>query len=343
MRDPTVANAPPEEEYATGAPFAERARLLLGHAVLAPSSHNSQPWLFRVDADAIEVIADRRRALPVVDPEDRELTISCGAAVGFAEIAARRFGCTARVAVGPDSDDPDLLARIRLDRGAEPTAEEVALFEAMAARRTNRTPFRPEAVPQDLLDSCAAEAAAHGVVLRATAEPTAKRTVADLVAEGDREQFHDPRFRRELASWIHSQRLGSRDGMSSAGFGVPDVLAPIARLVIRSFDLGDDTAASDAQKIDAGSPALVLLASNRDEPAAWVATGRTLARVLLRLTAAGVAASYLNQPIETARLRPGLARAFGVAEWPQILLRVGRAESTPPAAPRRPVAEVMLS
>jgi hypothetical protein len=30
---------------------------------------------------AIDVLADRTRALPVNDPEDRELTISCGCAV----------------------------------------------------------------------------------------------------------------------------------------------------------------------------------------------------------------------------------------------------------------------
>ncbi len=40
----------------------------LRYAVLAPSSHNSQPWLFHVDGNAVEIYADPARRLPVVDP-----------------------------------------------------------------------------------------------------------------------------------------------------------------------------------------------------------------------------------------------------------------------------------
>ncbi len=57
-------------------------RSLLKYAVLAPSGHNTQPWLFRpTEKDDLYLIADRTRALPVVDPHDRELIISCGAAL----------------------------------------------------------------------------------------------------------------------------------------------------------------------------------------------------------------------------------------------------------------------
>ena len=62
-------------------------------AVRAPSSHNTQPWLFRlVGDDALELYADRTRALPVVDPRDRELTISCGAALFHVRAALRGPG-----------------------------------------------------------------------------------------------------------------------------------------------------------------------------------------------------------------------------------------------------------
>ena len=37
----------------------------------APSGHNTQPWLFRVHEGVVELIADRTRALAVVDPDDR--------------------------------------------------------------------------------------------------------------------------------------------------------------------------------------------------------------------------------------------------------------------------------
>jgi len=68
----------------------ERARLLIGRAVRAPSSHNTQPWYFRLSAPAIDLCADRTRALPVSDPDDREMLISCGAALLHLRIPPER-------------------------------------------------------------------------------------------------------------------------------------------------------------------------------------------------------------------------------------------------------------
>lgn len=67
-------------------------RSMLEAAVRAPSSHNTQPWLFAVRPDGIALYADRTRALPVNDPHDRELTVSCGAALLQLRVAAAAAG-----------------------------------------------------------------------------------------------------------------------------------------------------------------------------------------------------------------------------------------------------------
>jgi len=69
----------------------EPIRRALELAVQAPSSHNSQPWRFRVREAEIELWADTSRQLHVVDPDARELTISCGAAL-FNLVCATRCG-----------------------------------------------------------------------------------------------------------------------------------------------------------------------------------------------------------------------------------------------------------
>jgi Putative TM nitroreductase len=70
---------------------AEKLRFLVQYAILAPSSHNTQPWLFKIRGDVLELYADRTRALPIVDPANRALTISCGAALFHLRIALRHF------------------------------------------------------------------------------------------------------------------------------------------------------------------------------------------------------------------------------------------------------------
>jgi hypothetical protein len=51
-------------------------------------------------------------------------------------------------------------------------------------------------------------------------------------------------------------------------------------------------------------------------------------------------ASYLNQPIQVAELRPRL-REFAGGGFPQMMLRFGYPDKAPPAAPRREVSEVI--
>lgn len=313
--------------------------LLAGYGALAPSSHNSQPWRFQITADGITVLADRSRALPVVDPHDRELAISCGAAVGFIEHAAPRFALVPDVAVG--DDDPDVIARLRFGPGDPASGGDIAHFDAITKHRTTRSPFTDTIVSQHVIKACEVAGTKVGVGFTVISERHAKTRIASLVAEGDQLQFDDPRFRRELALWIRSATMGSADGMSGSSFGMPDILAPVARLAVRTFDLGDGIAAADERKILQGSPVLALITTPEDKQRDWVNTGRALAGIILRLTAAGLASSYLNQPIEVETLRPRLAAAAGAEGHPQILLRIGAAKSRPTATTRRALCDVV--
>lgn len=313
-----------------------RLRHLVAWAVLAPSSHNTQPWLFRVAGPMLELRADRRRALPVVDPGDRALVISCGAALGTLRVAAESLGEALDVTLLPDPADPDLLARVTA-RGPCP-AGDAALLEAIRTRRTTRRPFAAEPIPPALL-AAACAAAGPAVTLHWRTAPEDRHHLAELIAEGDRAQMSDIGFRGELAAWVHSRRAASRDGMSGAAFGMPDVLSFVGALAIRSFDMGAGQAARDMALAD-GSPALGVVTTAEDAPRAWLEAGEAMIRATLCLVAAGHTTSYLNQPIEVPSLRPRLAARLGTAEHPQILLRAGRGPAPEPSV-RRPLSEVL--
>lgn len=90
----------------------EKLACLLNYAIMAPSGHNTQPWLFRITGNTVELYADRTRALPVVDPGDRELTISCGAALFNLKTAIRHIGYLPSIEIFPAQENPDLLAKI---------------------------------------------------------------------------------------------------------------------------------------------------------------------------------------------------------------------------------------
>ena len=151
-----------EDDFPGSAEAEEKLRFFLNYAVLAPSGHNTQPWLFKVKANEVDLYTDRTRGLPVVDPEDRALVISCGAALFHLRVAMKHFGYEDGVEVLPDPGDPDLLARVRLGPSHEETEEGRALFEAIPRRHSNRGPFEPRPVPEELLSALQAAAREEG-------------------------------------------------------------------------------------------------------------------------------------------------------------------------------------
>ncbi len=313
---------------------------LLRYAVLAPSSHNSQPWLFDIKHDCLDLYADPTRALPVVDPENRELIISCGAALEYLCVSARYFGYAPSVMYHDPNDDADLLARFSFGERKKPDAIDIAMFNAIPRRHTNRMKFDKESVPLPVIEELQTWCEGEDVVFHVVAEESDRNEVARMVTEGDQIQGADPRFRRELAAWVHANRTRSRDGMPGYAFGVGDLSSVFIPLVVRTFDWGNGQAAKDQQLV-MGSPLLAVLKTNGDTPADWLNTGRALAKVLLCLTDHKLSASFLNQPIELEDLRLALTQKLGGDSQPQILLRIGYGPETKPT-PRRSVEEIML-
>jgi len=121
--------------------------------------------------------------------------------------------------------------------------------------------------------------------------------------------------------------------------GIGDLMSYAGPFVVRTFDMGKSTAARD-QDLAEHSPVLAVLCTPGDTPADWLAAGQALQHVLLHATAADLAASFLNQPIEVEPLRPRLARLIGTPGYPQMLVRLGHAPEAKPM-PRRGVGEVL--
>ncbi len=333
----TVWNVNAADFPAQGTPH-QKLEFFLNYAVLAPSTHNSQPWLFRIVGKTVEIYADRTRALPVVDPEDRELVMSCGCALYNLRLTMHHFGYGDETEICPDEENPDLVAEVKLAGEYKPTPAEDALFQAITVRRTNRHRFEDRPVDEALLQELQAAAEAEGAVLKII-EGDGRLALADLIAEGDQRQMADKRFRRELAAWIHPSRNVSQDGMPAYANTITDVTDSGSAFVIRTFELGDMQANLDYH-IAMGSPVLAVLATADDTPADWIKVGAALSRMLLRGQVDGLYASYLNQPVEVPTLRPQVQEMIGEA-IPQLILRLGYGPDTKPT-PRRAVASVML-
>ena len=315
----------------------DRMKFLLGYAVMAPSRHNAQPWMFEIEGDEVRLYADRSRSLPICDPDGRELVMGCGAALQNLRLAAAHFGYATSCEIVARPCD-DLLARVRLEERQPATLGIEELFAAIPHRRTNRLPFEIREPPPGLVAGLCREAGAEGASLRPVEDPQ-RVAVAELIAEGDRLQWGSARFRSEVAEWTRVNTTRRGDGMPGYSSGMSDAASLFLSLVLRLADSGPAEASRDRRRA-LGSPVLLVLSTRGDETRDWLAAGEALQRILLDATASGLYASYFNQPIETAGLCARLREVLGETGHPQVMFRLGYGpEMRPP--PRRPVQAVL--
>jgi len=313
--------------------WSEHAVTLVEKAVLAPSSHNTQPWFFLLGEPYVDLLADRTRALPVNDPHDRELTISCGCALLNLLLAAAARDFRVENWLLPDPQEPDWLARVSITRDPVERVPEADLARFIEVRRTCRTRFESRPIAEEVVDAMVAAAAAEGAWLRPLQTEELRKRASALVVEGDALQWGDPQWRRELAAWMHTRSEG--DGLTVSAF-----TAPVAQMVVRNFDMGGGVGSKDRDLAES-SPLLAVLGTDGDGPRDWLAAGQALQRVLLVGCSSGLRASYLNQPIQVAKLRGKLRELAGGDGFPQILLRFGHAGNPLSPAPRRPLEDVI--
>lgn len=335
--DPWSVN---EADYPAAGSVREQMRHLVGFAVLAPSAHNTQPWRFRATDFGVELYADPARALPVSDPEGRELAISCGATLFFLRLAIRRFGHMDRVQLFPDASNPDLLAIVSPGDPARASREVLRLFRAIHGRRTHRPAFDERQPGPAELAALREAAEDEGGWLRPLAGDT-RAEVAALVEQADHLQYRDGAFRRELAGWIRPSARGTADGIPAHALGIPDLLAPLGPALMGRLNLGGMRGGSDRRAAES-APLLAVLGTEGDRRSDWLNAGQALARVLLAGQARGLSAAFLNQPVQVPELRAQLRELLGREGWPQVILRMGYGKPLDPT-PRRAVDDVLAA
>lgn len=325
----------------------EKLAFLVRYAVLAPSGHNTQPWRFVLSNHHVDVVADMSRALRMVDPHDREMTMSCAAAAETLLAALRAFGLNGELIPQPQLNAPDVIARVTLSpqpTGGGPVIDR-EMLQAISSRRTVRRPYAETAVPAGVQTLMRETARPYGIELTLFDNAAMKDAVARLVVDADHIQFADPAFRYELASWMHPLTSPAGDGLAGPGFGFPDWATRAAAALFRAFDLSGAVARMDRPSV-LGAPLLGVFTTQGDTRAEWIATGRALAAVLHMLTMRGLVNAFLNQPIEVASLRPKLASLAAPGRTPQLLSRFGYLKegvAMPPHAARRPLDEVLIA
>jgi len=311
-------------------------RFAVDAAVHAPSVQNTQPWRFKVAESAIELYCDSRRQL-LVDPDGREMLISCGAALYGLRLAIRSLGYLPVVDVLPRPGSPRLLARVTLGAAGPVTAAEHQMLKALPRRHTHRAAFVPDPLPAGLVAELQHDAMAERATLAIVAEGLTFQRLAEIVSAAARRLDVDPWAQAEMQYWSGNVAGPARDGVPPQAFPATTTTQP-GRLRQRDFDLGRGLGQLTTD--GPGPAATAVLLTIGDDPRDWLSAGQALHRLLLHAATRSVFASLYTQPLEHPIIRALIQDRLGLPGAPQMLLQLGVAHTTQATA-RRPPQDVI--
>ncbi|MEU7871694.1 hypothetical protein [Dactylosporangium sp. NPDC049140] len=157
----------------------------LAHAAAAareaPSVVATQPCRWWIGPDGAHLDADRG-GRPGRDPDDRLLTISCGAALHYATVALAADGVGVKVVRLPSLVLPGRIAVLRYTGPAEPDPRAQRLRQAIGRRSRDRRPVGAEPVPGAQLRLLRRAAAAAGASLYPLPAQATDRTGLAVIA-----------------------------------------------------------------------------------------------------------------------------------------------------------------
>ena len=301
----------------------EEKNLLADAAVRAPSVHNTLPWVLELpelpDGGRVAELYERfDRALPRHDPRGRDRLISCGAALEHVRIGSRVLGWAPEVALFPDPDRRDLVARVHARHRTTPSDADTRAYAAVRARRSHRKPFGPAPVAEHTVRWLIAANHTDGTGVRRVRGEEETRALARLLTHAAQALRDDRGYQRELAAWTSAVR----DPLP--GTGISSALRrtatmPWAGLVRRT------TAVPDVETLAArlSGECLLLVETPDDGRRDHVLAGAATESVWLAAVGGGLTGALLTQPFQLSEVRAGLVEALSLNGFPQVLLRLG--------------------
>lgn len=330
-----------EEDFLKLDTLQGKIRFILQYAVLAPSTHNSQPWLFKVNENSCEVYLDSSLKLRHADPKGRDVHISIGCAIENLIIAAKYRGLFGGVSFGLFGKNKNKKIAELCVKNTEKIKGYKSLIREIKQWVNARGNFKKEIINtgiiEDVLRSADLSDINTDVAITIITDKKIIERLAKLTAKGLRLAHSSSVFRKEMSQWMNSSFSPKRQGVPGYALKVPVILSLIIPTLVRYFDLSRVLAKKNYESI-ASAPLVTLLSLQEDNDKQWVQVGRVAQRLMLEWHVKGYNTSIFVAAIEMGGLYKEVQQYLkNKAHIPQFLFVVGHIDSLHKPTPRHAI------
>ncbi len=327
-------------------PLEAAEREILYLASLAPSGHNTQPWIVKYREPYRWIIGnDPSRWLPAVDPSQRETVLSIGAFIQNLEYAAGNLGYQLTYTLLADTNQDEDLIEVTLKKTgnrAEFNPENIKL------RRTLRSGYLNETIRAEHIDFLTTGDADWYRFIPNTSREF--QWLNEQTIEANRRQAYRDDAQAELGDWMRFSSKDAHefcDGLTTAGMEISGIPAWVLRnfytkknVMSGSFrEQGLDKVKDQVRH----SGGWLLLSSRDNSTAELIECGKRLQRMLLKIREKNIAIHPMTQVLEEQPHRDALHASLELTRPVQFILRMGYVTHYPrPVSLRRPVERFVM-
>lgn len=348
---------------------------VVAHGLLAPSAHNTQPWVVKLikpsegiktsEGLIFELFIDSKRLLPETDPPSRQITISQGTFLETAKIAAIHLGYDFNMELFPDGEygqpkfkqdmDGKPVARVSLSKNFAKVSnfrKVDSLYNEIFQRVTNRTAYFGDPLNDEEMTELQSLNDNPKLTLvffndLTSLEKIRKLTINAVKIESETKQTMKETER--LFRDSEKEKSKYRDGITMMSGGLSGFKLQMIQFLSNMFPMswekmGDIWLKSESRNIKS-TPTFAMIISNNNSRTTQVETGLLYARFQLKASTMGISVQPLSQALqefsEMGAIYKSVHDEFAEnGQVVQMLVRMGHAEDVL-HSPRRDVMDLI--
>lgn len=319
----------------------EKIKFILQYALLAPSSHNTQPWIFSVIDSKINIRFNIERKLPISDPVEREMYISMGCCISNIYMALNAFEVPYKADFIINNNAEDFLCRIIIQKDFFhfDAAKKNIFLKSIQSRHSNRkfhdiSNFHQRKLENILDEFSESELKDSSIDFSIISHENKNfKKIADLSVSSLKKAMSNKLFTKELSDWVKNNYTKSSVGMPGFLMNVPTPVSFFLPLLIKYFPSPQKNF-EDEMKLFLEGTQSFLVVSGDDTKESWIKTGIEIQKFLIFLEKEGYSASFHTAIIEIDDFHDQLQKIMVSKKRPLCFLRIGKAKEIGKTAPR---------
>lgn len=302
----------------------EKILHLLKFGILAPSTHNCQPWLFKIVKNTCEIYKNESIQLPEADQTGRDMYISFGCLIENIVISAEYYNIKIEVEYVLD-EKKNLIAKIiffNLDKIEQRKNKNDSLIRAIMKRQTVRGKFQNKSISVDILSTLRGLNNYKDISVDLVTNKEDILKISHLTADGMRLAYKSTNFRKEMAAWFRTNISRKKEGLPGYALGMPTLLSLIFPTVVRYFNIGKIVGKLNFKSISS-APLICVFTSKKNDKEIWLNIGRLVQKSMLILVSKNINVSIFVAAVEIGKLHLDLQKVLKTENIPQFLFCAG--------------------